>query len=257
MTAMATSSPSRDAADSNAPQVMEEALHRPSSPKTQHAPVPPAPRVRGWRWEWRSAYVHQRCGYNKKMQQRGGEQRSRRQASLLQTIRGQGAAVGSKFSQENIKVNDTLTRYVQELERQRRDRTRLLLDPRTTPWLPIFDVFSTLGLLFVALVTPFEVGFLAEPTSAAEPLFILNRMIDAVFIVDLVLQFFLVMSVSDPDRGTRWIEDHHVIVKHYACGWFPLDLGSILVSAFDVIPLVVTESNLSQLKFLRVMRVLR
>ena len=43
-------------------------------------------------------------------------------------------------------------------------------------------------LFFIATVTPFEVGFLSMKV---DPLFYINRVVDAVFIMDIVLNFFL------------------------------------------------------------------
>jgi hypothetical protein len=58
--------------------------------------------------------------------------------------------------------------------------------------MPYWDMTTSLALVFVALVTPLEVGFLDTASSALDPLFLTNRLVDVVFVVDLVLQFFLV-----------------------------------------------------------------
>ena len=70
----------------------------------------------------------------------------------------------------------------------------------------------------MALLTPFEVAFLPEPSSALEPFFIVNRIVDAVFMVDLVLQFFVMYSVSSDQVGTSWVADHDKIIHHYLTG---------------------------------------
>ena len=97
-----------------------------------------------------------------------------------------------------------------------------------------------------------------EADSASDPLFILNRIVDGIFIIDLVAQFFLIYAEHDRLRGTRWVEDQPTIVKHYLCGWFTLDVCSIAISAFDIIPLCVDGADsLSKLKAFRMMRLLR
>ena len=44
------------------------------------------------------------------------------------------------------------------------------------------------ALVFTALVTPWEVSFLSVPPIS---LFIVNRFVDAVFIIDVLLTFFV------------------------------------------------------------------
>ena len=50
---------------------------------------------------------------------------------------------------------------------------------------------AQLALVFTAVVTPVEVAFIAPPETADEPLFIINRLVDLAFLIDLVLQFFI------------------------------------------------------------------
>ena len=51
---------------------------------------------------------------------------------------------------------------------------------------PFWDGVTTVALLFTVIVTPFEVGFLKAPTSVNDlnTLFFINRIVDAIFIVD-------------------------------------------------------------------------
>ena len=56
---------------------------------------------------------------------------------------------------------------------------------------PTWDVIAGLALLCTAATTPFEVGFLDPPKSAMEPMFILNRIIDGIFVIDIIFQFFI------------------------------------------------------------------
>ena len=54
-------------------------------------------------------------------------------------------------------------------------------------WLRAWDSLTGIALVYVALITPFEVGF-AEANHVG--LFVINRLVDVVFCVDIVLQFF-------------------------------------------------------------------
>lgn len=143
-------------------------------------------------------------------------------------------------------------------------RPGCMIDPRTSRAVPIWDIITSVALIFTALVTPFEVGFLPAATSAAEFLFILNRLIDAVFLTDLVLQFFLMYPLNEGREGARWVADRQQIAQNYLHGWFTLDALSIAVSGFDYLSLGTDhtcpgadKNSLQNLKVLRTLRALR
>lgn len=52
----------------------------------------------------------------------------------------------------------------------------------------LLTLCAGLALIFTALVTPFEVGFLESPTSV-DGLWIVNRFIDLIFIADMGISF--------------------------------------------------------------------
>ena len=152
---------------------------------------------------------------------------------------------------------------VSSLKLQRR---KCLIDPRQARWMPYWDGVTTLALLFIALVTPFEVAFLPPANSLTAPLFLVNRLLDVVFIIDLFLNFCVMQPVTDADLGMRWLDTSSAVVRHYLLSWFTLDVASILVSAFDIIPVVVStmaeagsgeEGGLSALQSLTPLRLLR
>lgn len=133
------------------------------------------------------------------------------------------------------------------------------------------------ALLFTAVVTVVEVAFV-EPPGYVDELFIVNRCIDGIFLIDMVLQFFLMYprqpkSVQDT---VRWIHDFDRIAMNYLQSWFPIDLISILVSGFDFLSLTgespqgcgkiegasfedsaAAADATSSLKVLRIIRILR
>jgi len=133
-----------------------------------------------------------------------------------------------------------------------------IIDPRTSKNVARWDIVTSLALFFTALVTPYEVALLPTATEWYDTLFLINRFVDLIFVVDMGLQFILmyVETASETNDGTRWVHDPALIARHYLCGWFTLDFLSIAVSAFDVLALFGSE-DLSQLKGLRVVRVLR
>lgn len=130
-----------------------------------------------------------------------------------------------------------------------------------------WDGATSLALIFTAIVTPFEVGFLPAPTDA-DTLFIINRVIDLTFILDMGLQFVLMYrnaggeDADDEGGETAWEMSLRRIVMRYIRGWFVIDVLSILPSAFDVIPVVngdgqTKEEGSAGSSPLRIMRVVR
>lgn len=111
---------------------------------------------------------------------------------------------------------------------QRQNRSPLVIDPRRSKVIGYWDSVAGFALLFTATVTPFEVGFLQPPDASVrwtDGLFLLNRMIDLIFIVDMALQFCVAYQVHDARSGTLWVLDHRRVVWHYMCSrWFLLDV---------------------------------
>jgi len=139
-----------------------------------------------------------------------------------------------------------------------------LIEPQS-PWVAGWDGVTSATLLFIAIFTPFEVAFLPAPTKedlVAQAglgfvLFVLGRVVDAIFIIDMLLQcFVMVPKIGSPEKlETRW----GVIVSTYLQGWFLLDLFSLGASAFDIIPLLsgTADGKKSPVTSFRVVRVLR
>jgi len=121
-------------------------------------------------------------------------------------------------------------------------------------------MFMIFGLTFVCFVSPYEVSFIETPLDAeflrrgADPLFWMNRLVDVMFIVDMILQFFVMYPVSRR-YITVYCQDHRLVVKHYLRTWFTVDCMSVL--PFDVIALIAGANGISQLKIVRVVRLLR
>ena len=93
----------------------------------------------------------------------------------------------------------------------------------------IWDRMMLFAMIWTALITPFEVSFMTSDASSNQPtgvagwaLFSLNRVIDLIFIFDLVLTFFVPYRQS-PRKGGRWVYDRQKIAKRYLSTWFALD----------------------------------
>jgi potassium voltage-gated channel Eag-related subfamily H protein 7 len=147
-------------------------------------------------------------------------------------------------------------------------KPRFIIDPRHSKFSGYWDLVTMLALLFTAVVTPFEVSFLSAPQKWEEVdgLFLVNRLIDLIFIIDLILQFFLMYPEGDPETGVRWVDKRSQIRDHYLKSWFALDFFSILLMAIDFITISSGggeeeeeegENDKGALEALRVLRVLR
>ena len=60
-------------------------------------------------------------------------------------------------------------------------RSRTLIDPRKSKRIGYWDGLTSLALIYTALVTPAEVALLECATSALEPFFMINRVVDGIF----------------------------------------------------------------------------
>ena len=84
-----------------------------------------------------------------------------------------------------------------------------------------------------------------------------NRVVDLIFMIDLVLHFFLMYPTGHSDAGVRWVASRKAIVKHYLTTWFALDFFSILLVSIDFVTVASGKNNGVDLEALRVLRVLR
>ena len=103
-----------------------------------------------------------------------------------------------------------------------------IIDPHSTA-MQVWDAATALSLIFTAIATPIEVAFIPAPKCGLETLYIINRTVDAIFMVDMALQFFL----SHPVKANVWEVRMHVIAKRYLRGWFFLDVISLFPSFFE------------------------
>ena len=139
------------------------------------------------------------------------------------------------------------------LRERLRKRSLGVIDPRTSKFVPYWDAITTVAILFTAFVTPFEVSFLPAASSWGDALFLVNRVIDVVFIVDIYIAFHLVYQ-----HGERWVDSRREIMRHYLVGWFPVDVISTFISVVDIYGLYAgSGADLNSLRILRALRALR
>ena len=87
-------------------------------------------------------------------------------------------------------------------------------------------------------MTPFEVSFF-PPTQTGEvgALWYVNRAVDLVFALDLIVQFNLIVEVTSESmaQGTTYVIAPMSIARTYIRGWFLIDFVSVACVAFDFI----------------------
>lgn len=111
-------------------------------------------------------------------------------------------------------------------------RTRWVLLP-TSPRMQIWGSVMLLVIGYTFIVTPVQVAFMREPSVV---LFSLNRLMDAAFLVDCILNFFLAYRKhpSSPQLVTDWA----TIRSRYFYRWFLLDALSLLSSISEIVDFV-------------------
>ena len=101
------------------------------------------------------------------------------------------------------------------------------IDPRTSRFVQWWDMAMLVALIFTALATPYECVYLAPYVDTEHPLFGVNRVFDAFFLSDMVVNANLMYRETEENGGV-WVRNLWLIRKRYLKCWFWLDLVSIL-----------------------------
>ena len=156
-------------------------------------------------------------------------------------------------------------RFIADVEATRkrlRDLNRRTIDPRSQ-FVRIWDGVTVIALIFTAFVTPFEVGFFEKGGIEEAPItFVLNRIIDSIFICDVILAFFLPYRESIKNGGMM-VYDNKRIALAYLKSWFGLDVLTCI--PFDLLfagiaaasGMVVDSQMFRLLRMLRLIKLMR
>ena len=154
-------------------------------------------------------------------------------------------------------------------------RSRWIVLPSST-FRRSWDILSLLLLVYVALFTPVQIAFYGETMSMCRWdewvfVFILDRIVDAVFILDIFVNFR--QAWLDPGGEVEF--DPKTAARTYLQGWFMLDVVSVFpfdfiqttcttnaagisVGAFGRLPKLIRLLRLAKIaKVLRMSRILR
>lgn len=107
------------------------------------------------------------------------------------------------------------------------------------------------ALIFVALVTPLQIGFFQVQWDFS---LVFSILVDTVFLIDSILQFFTSYRRLTA-RGMQWEVRLHKIAINYLKTWFVLDV--ITLVPFDILGLTMGNEGVASWKSIRALRVLR
>ena len=162
-----------------------------------------------------------------------------------------------------------MSKDVDLLKARLQKHDRGLLNPRGK-LMQYWDFFTLSALFFTSTVTPYEVAFLweepkffdpPEKIGAWMPLFVINILVNLVFMVDIVFNFFL--PYKEPvKKGGGLIKSHKRIAKNYLTSWFIIDIISVLpvdqvMMAVDTANMGSSTSVLGMIRMLRLLRLLK
>ena len=120
-----------------------------------------------------------------------------------------------------------------------------VIDPRTNCWMPIWDMVMLFALGFTASWTPYEVTFLTEANvlrDGPDALWILNRVMDLLFIMDILL-ICNTMYEQPLEMGGMWVGSRRTIILNYMkTPWFWIDI--IAVFPFYVVGWMIAGSSI-------------
>ena len=147
---------------------------------------------------------------------------------LVDALGGQAAFL-KQLGLESDDVDAKRADFFRDVEFMRRkfgDMYSYLINPNSV-YVQYWDLTTSMALLFTTFVTPFEVGLDFE--TKVDGLFVINQIVNTVFICDIVIQFFLPVL----DKQGNYIREHKRLAIRYAKGWLFMDCLS--VAPFDIL----------------------
>lgn len=171
--------------------------------------------------------------------------RERQDASFKGVSEGMSTVVGGTSS--SLKSQRSMAAMRRAEVRATAQRIRKLqrghLNPRGN-FVKVWDVIVIIALWYVTFVTPVEVCFwdASEFLSTSTVLMVLNRLMDVVFVLDMLITFFVPYRASRAEGGLL-ITDNRRIAMHYLKGWFGLDLFTSIPYDLIVEVMVVEEAD--------------
>ena len=185
--------------------------------------------------------------YNRSSPSEGSSHTSSRSFSMGNSSGGDLFVAGSFRKADMVESTKRIRRQLNSMQR------------RTVPpngrFLKVWDRMMLLSLVWVATVTPFEVAFVPA-TPVIWPLFAINRIVDVVFIADILLSFCIPFR-THPKKGGNWVYSSRAIALNYIHSWFALDLVTAIPVDVIVIMTPAIEPGSPLVKYGKFFRLLK
>ena len=173
-------------------------------------------------------------------------------------LRGRDSALGrlARSSSADITISQTMKLLKERGLNVSMDPSQLpawyMIDSRTSMHISKWDFTLVLALVVVALLTPFEVAFLPQ-SQAVDGLFCVNRVLDLIFAVDIVVVCFRIVAVTSHVEGMRWIVTPKELFQRYnRSGWFFIDSFTLIISAMDILTPLLSQGDSEVLRKFKV-----
>ena len=159
-------------------------------------------------------------------------------------------------------TSDAINATISQMRKLTMDKygRNLTIDPLKNQYAQWWDAVICVALVYTALVPPAEVAFSkGDDAVRVDALFCINQVINFVFFVDMILQFFLHVQLPKA-QGSIWIRSHRKIVLRYVQGAFFLDFISIIpfgALSFTDIAIFQELQVVRLLRLLRLVKLLR
>jgi hypothetical protein len=144
-------------------------------------------------------------------------------------------------------------------ERRHRETLKIgvVLNPDNS-FFRFWDLYTVALLIYTAFFTPFQIAFLSEERSESGSieiskvlLMILDQIVNASFILDMVFNFML----GYHGKSGTYVINQKLIARNYLQSWFLIDLASIL--PVDLVMMIVENDSFKNLKMFRMIRLFR
>lgn len=151
---------------------------------------------------------------------------------------------------ETKEMIEYYTRILKETETSE----RFVISPKHR-MMEYWDFVTLAFLTYTATITPWEMAFWTH-SAAGSAMYILNRIGDAFFSCDMILNFFLIYYNNEKGREEK---DQVKIIFHYLKGWFFVDLLATI--PYDALFSPNSDDEglniFSYLRLLRILKLLR
>jgi hypothetical protein len=109
-------------------------------------------------------------------------------------------------------------------------------------------------LLYVLIVTPYESAFLKPKLNT---LFWFNRIVDFIYLIDMILSFFLIYELNNHDTLQVFVKDHRKIALRYLKTYFFVDFAALLACPLDIVAVQNDSGGFFGARLLRLCKIFR